>query len=736
VPGARSRITAFGAPLAAILSVTAVLSLTAALSVTAIAADPTAVAPALLTPSDIAGRLRVFALPGDYKLENALVTAVVRKRDGFLTEFWPVRPRLPTSDQLGTESDIDGIWQIQPIVYTLSDNKPQPITIGRVATRADAIETEGVIDVAGVRYRALTHFRLDPRRAVLRITTSFSVDGGGPGGPIGLGDLVKWGNVPYVVEGISPPRMTYRGPARWIGRRGAAGDLLLRRSDGERLFLDYSARFRGFQGAIHALYHRGPIPTGKPVSVTRELAYEPLPTPRPAETGTTANLTLKVRDEAGAPLAAKLRIDRDGSTDPLFEDDGGLDGADRFAWTGNGELERELVPGRYKLLVTSGIERNAKSFTVNLRAGQRQALEARLTRAIATPGWISGDLHLHQAPSVDADISLPIRVISVAAEGVELAVATDHYVVTDLAPTVAFLRARGALSSKLLTVPGTEVSTVGRRFGHFNVFPLTPERNVVFDNTTPSELFADARRKSPGGVLQVNHPRWDEKLGYFTYVALDENTGEPRRPGWDPNFDLLEVYNGDDAKELKDVKKVFLDWIHLLGRGHRYVATGSSDSHNLAFLDPGLPRTMIRHGIGTSDATDVDVSPASVLHALKAGRVTVTSGPILEATVNGRGPGETATGVGKRARLEVRVQAAPWVDVASLSVLLGGQGRLLHWVPVPRTGQPQRLRRIFDIPVESKTFVIVAAEGERPLPNASRDGTLPFAFTNPIWLEP
>jgi hypothetical protein len=178
------------------------------------------------------------------------------------------------------------------------------------------------------------------------------------------------------------------------------------------------------------------------------------------------------------------------------------------------------------------------------------------------------------------------------------------------------------------------------------------------------------------------------------------------------------------------------DWIHLLGRGHRYVATGSSDSHNLAFLDPGLPRTMIRHGIGTTDATDADVPTESVLGALKSGRVTVTSGPILEATVNGRGPGETASGVGKRARLEVRVQAAPWVDVASLSVLLGGQGKLLHWVPVPRTGQTLRLQRRFDIPVESKTFVIIVAEGERPLPNASREGTLPFAFTNPIWLEP
>jgi len=703
----------------------------------AVAQTPAAIAPTLLTRSDIGSRQRVFARPGDYKLENSLVAAVVRKQDGWLTEFWPLRPRLPSSEQLGTESDLDGLWQLHQIAFTLTDNKPVPIPISRVAALADGIETEGMVDVAGVHYRALTQYRLDGQRAALRINTTFSVDGGGPGGPIGLGDLVKFGNVPYIVEGLSHTPMTYRGPARFIGRRGAAGDLLLRRSDGERLFLDFSARFRGFQGAIHALYYRGGIAPGQTVMASRELSYEPLPVPRRAGVAPpTGTLQMRIRDEAGGPLAAKIRIDRDGATEPLFGDDGGLDGSDRFMWTGNGELSRELAPGHYRLLVTSGIERNAVRFDVVVRAGERRTLEATLARAIATPGWVSADLHLHQAPSVDADISLPIRVVSVAAEGLEVAVATDHYVVTDLAPTVRFLREKGVLSSKLVTIAGSEVSTLGHRFGHFNVFPLALDRNVVFENTTPSSLFADARRQAPNGVLQVNHPRWDEKLGYFTYVALDENTGEARGQGWDPRFDLLEVYNGDDAKDLRDVKKPFFDWIHLLGRGHRYVATGSSDSHNLAFLDPGLPRTMIAHGAGTGDETDVDVPVERLLAALKAGRVTVTSGPILEARIDGRGPGETATGVGKLAKLEVTVQAAPWVDVLALEVFVGGSGKRFLWAPVPRTGKALRLRRTFDIPITEKTFVIVSAGGDRPLPNASREGTLPFAFTNPIWVEP
>jgi len=236
-------------------------------------------------------------------------------------------------------------------------------------------------------------------------------------------------------------------------------------------------------------------------------------------------------------------------------------------------------------------------------------------------------------------------------------------------------------------------------------------------------------------VLQVNHPRWDPKLGYFNAFDLDEATGEARKPGFDPGFDTLEDYNGDDARELKHVKKVLLDWIHLLGRGHRYTATGSSDSHNLAFLDPGLPRTMIRHGGSGDDAADVDAPAQAVLSALKAGRATVTSGPIIEASVSGRGPGESVR-TGKLARLDVVIRAAPWIDVTSVEVLEGPRGARRYWAPVPRSKTSERLRRSFEIGVERPTFVIVVAEGSRGLPNASRDYTLPFAFTNPIWLEP
>ena len=90
---------------------------------------------------------------------------------------------------------------------------------------------------------------------------------------------------------------------------------------------------------------------------------------------------------------------------------------------------------------------------------------------------------------------------------------------------------------------------------------------------------------------------------------------------------------------------------------------------------------------------------------------------------------------GRKVRLEVAVRAAPWIDVAQIEVLVGAKGKRSAFALVPRSNKVERLRRSFELEVTPPTFVIVVAEGARGLPNASRDYTLPYAFTNPIWLE-
>lgn len=691
--------------------------------------------PALpITRAELGNRLRVFATAGDWKLQNLAATAVIRKSDGWLTEFWRNPLVLPTSDQMDTLTEVDGIWQVMPVVRI--GDKNYPVQAVRVAALPHGVEVEGTVQLGNFVFRAVTTHTLHPVEPRIRMVTTFSVDGGVASGPLSLGDEIKWGNVMPYVDAVAKPRLSYKGRIQWVGRRGAGGDLMLRPVEPDYAMLDYRASKRGFQGPMTAIYKKG-IRSGEKVTFTRDLSFEPIPVPTPTPPSSVGKLTIDVRDELERPMPAKIRLDLEGRKDPLFPDDGGLYGADRFLWTGNGSVTRVLATGHYDVLVTCGIERDAFKTSVDIEQGKETKILAHLPRAIATPGWVGSDLHLHQAPSVDADISMPARVTSIAAEGVEFAVATDHYVVTDFAPTVRWMQEKGALMAKIQTMKGQEVSTVGNRFGHFNVFPLQENAAIYYKDTTAKKLFANIRQVAPQSFLQVNHPRWGAPLGYFTYFRVHEKTGEPKMPGYEPNFDAVEVYNGDDAFDFRLIKNGVADWMHILGRGFRYTATGSSDSHNLAFLDPGLPRTMIRHGVGNDDATDPDAPAASIIAALKAGHAYVTSGPILDVSINGAGPGDTAKGAGgKTAKLKISIKAAPWIDVRALEVLEGPNTRRLAYVGIPKSKNVVRYDRVLDVKLPEKTFVVVVVQGERGLPNASREGTVPFAFTNPIWIEP
>src|SRR5262245_23527933 len=173
--------------------------------------------------------MRVFGTPGDFKLANPDVTAVIRKRDGWLTDFWRNRAILPSLDQLDTLTEVDSIWQVHPVA-TVGEQQ-FPFLARRVTALADGVEVDAIANVLGQRYRAVTVYRLHASQPRLHMTTTVSVDGGGKAGPVAFGDLVKWDNATYYVDDVPTPRMSYKGIGRWIGRRGAGGDLVFRATE-------------------------------------------------------------------------------------------------------------------------------------------------------------------------------------------------------------------------------------------------------------------------------------------------------------------------------------------------------------------------------------------------------------------------------------------------------------------------------------------------------------------------
>jgi hypothetical protein len=710
--------------------------LAGALARPARAADPPLGVPFVVTQALVGRRLRVFGQPGDLALRNRSVTLIVRRSDGWLVDFWTNRPTRPTAPQLEALTNIDGLWVFHPLLW--NGNKPTVLKASSVRASGDAIETESDLSLGAGKVRVVTDYRLDGDTPRVLVETRVEHTGGGELTSVGVGDALKWGNVDYFLSGVGRAPHHFFGHARWIGRKGACGDLMLRTLETARMRITYAANDVGIAPEIRTVYAYRNVAAGAGAVFRRALEYAPI-VERATRVAPSGTLEVRVVDEAGRPLAAKLTFTGvDGTPNPDFGNDGDLDGAGRFAWSGRGEFSRTLPAGHYHVLATAGFQRAAQSWDVDVAAGKTLQLSGRLPRVIDTPGWISADFHLHAAPSVDADIACSARVIAAAAEGVELAVSTDHYVVTDLGPTVRALRRSGALASPLMTMVGSEVSTVGNLFGHFNVFPLKPGAHIGYVNTTPRRLFTDARAASPRGILQVNHPRFPH-IGYFLRYQLDPKTGRvPRRyqGEYDADYDTIEVFNGSEATLPGRTRLVLFDWIHLLGLGHHYTGTGGSDSHKLFFLDPGLPRNLIHYGQAKTDADDLHADPQAIIEAIRQGHVVVTSGPILDADVDGVGPGGTVSGHGKHLALHLRVRAAPWIDVRDVQVLEGGRGARIRWISVPRSEQVVRLDTTVPLFVPAKTFVIVLARGHDDLPNVYTAGIKPFAFTNPIWLEP
>jgi hypothetical protein len=689
-----------------------------------------------LNPDLVAGWLRIGGKAGDLVLRNRTVTAIVRKRDGWLLDFFPNDGGVSSAPQLKGLTQVDGLWQLHPVLH--DGNTPINLTSSSVRIAGDTIEAESQVGLGAGTLRVTTSYRLDADQPRLLMTSRFRHVGGGKVAHLSFGDSVKWGNVDYFVDGRGRVPGRYSAQGRWIGRRGAGGDLVLRTLERTPMRIHYEAQHYGLAPAIVTSYLSAAVASGETLDVQRSLAYEPIAEPAATERPS-GTLEVEIRDENGRPLAAKLSLRGErGTPDPDFGNDGDESGAGRFVWSGVGRFSRKLPAGNYRVLATAGIERDAAGFSAEIRASGVVRFERRLERVVATPGFVSADLHLHQAPSVDADIACSTRVISIAAEGIEFAVASDHYTVQDLGPAVAALTNKGLLASRLITMAGTEVSTVGHRFGHFNLYPAPAKADIKYENTTPRQMFAEMRKVSPRGLIQVNHPRWHD-LGYFHRYRLDPKSGRVPvqfKNDYDPSFDVLEIYNGVDSVSEPKTRQILLDWLHLLGQGHRYTATGNSDSHKLFFVDPGLPRNLIRWGKATSDSEDLNASPEAIVDAIRRGQVSVTSGPVIDFEILGKGPGETVRGGGSRLPARLRVRAAPWIDVSEVEVLVGPQARRIRWLPAKRTSDVVRVDAAFDLILPAKTFVVVVARGERELPNVFLPKVRPYAFTNPVWIEP
>jgi len=467
------------------------------------------------------------------------------------------------------------------------------------------------------------------------------------------------------------------------------------------------------------------------------------------------SLAYQITGADAKPLPSRLIFHGQKSTPtptPNFGDDGTVDGTLNVIYARTGAGTRTLAPGRYRVMVTRGLEYEVHEALVTIGPGKLTSLKVTLGRQVDTTGAISADLHLHAAPSMDSDLSLTGRLIQLAAVGVEYAVATDHNAITDYGPAAR----RARLGRWLATVVGCEITTRRAEWGHFNIFPLDPKSPVPpYTNQTPREMFGHWHSLPTHPVIQVNHPRMGS-IGYYNQVDLDRRHGRAFSHDFAKGYDAVEVFNGDWMYQPHKVERNLRDWYMLLNTGHRFTATGNSDAHRLGYQEAGYPRNFVL--VGKTLDTPSGLPKNAVEDAIRKHRVVVSSGPYITLTraMDPKSPKVRPDSVvgaqlkatpGQPTVLELTVQAACWVPVDTVEVVANGKtlmkidlGRKVGRATPMGPGKPARcnairLRKTLKLTPKRDTWYVVVARSTTGLKVLRNKATSVFGFTNPVWID-
>lgn len=440
-------------------------------------------------------------------------------------------------------------------------------------------------------------------------------------------------------------------------------------------------------------------------------------------------VTIKVTDAlAGGPLPARVHI---ATSEGLDADIYFAEGEDRAVrkgvlYTRGTPVRVELAAGQYLVSATRGMEwsRSERAVAVGLGEAATPEIELSLTREVRTTGYVACDTHIHTyALSAHGNATLEERMISLAGEGVELAIATDHNHHADYRPYQSKL----SLNSYFTSVTGNEVTSEN---GHFNAFPMDPLGSVpVWKETNWVKLVEGIRAKGAKVVI-LNHPRWpDQPRNPFTKAGLNRASGDRAYGNVFP-FDAMELVNATALQ--KDPTYLFTDWFALLNRGERITAVGSSDTHSVE--DPvGQGRTYVPSS--TDDPARIDVDEAC--RAFLNGTASVSMGIFADVKVNGRYGMGAIVGTRRQAvNARVRVAAPSWIEPRTVRAYLNGV-LVAEQSVAKRPGNPLDVNVDFSIrprDYDSHLVFVVLGDGVAH-PGWKTYESYTLAATNPVYLD-
>lgn len=538
----------------------------------------------------------------------------------------------------------------------------------------------------------------------------------------------------------------------------------------------------------------GMAPDAKPsVTIAKDAEATADPTVKAAGT-----LTIKVKDPTGQPVLARVTILCDGQ---CSEEAGANEtdvttnrlpnGVIKLGPTGlNGELETQLIPGKYRVVVSRGMEwsiwpedaTQSNGQPVEILPNQTATLDAEIAHVIDTPGVLSGDFHIHTVPSPDSAVAMENRVLSFVMEGVDVMVSTDHDIITDFAPTITSL----GVDAQIKSIVGDEITTSDT--GHFNGFPVeldpTKRRNGALDwgngddlSLLPKDIYAWVKAFPGEQVIQMNHPAGGTigtlQVDVLRGISLADPT-DKRLPVmqpdpvtgdtglWSEDFTAMEVMNGLGTGNFWSIWRW---WLIMIGRGFSPTGTAVTDTHQLHGNLGGAPRSYVTVPDGKDTIATFDEQ--AFVQGINEGRLIGSNGPFFKVSItNDAGQtvsmGETVETTGKAVTVSVDLEMPEWINVDAIDVYMNVEGidttpamtnsdPLAPTQSIPVTWDAQDIevaaqgnvlhkRRkktvTFDLTTTKDAYVVLLVRGNSasmfPILNRA---VVPMAFSNPIFLD-
>jgi hypothetical protein len=367
--------------------------------------------------------------------------------------------------------------------------------------------------------------------------------------------------------------------------------------------------------------------------------------------------------EAGQPIPCRLTVvNADGALMTVgAKSNNTLAVRPGVIYTSTGKARFGLPTGDYTIYAGRGFEYSLDSVRIKVSPGDAVQKSLAIRKDVPTRGWVGSDTHIHTLThSGHGDCTIEERMITLAGEGIELPIATDHNKHIDFAATAVKLDVRKYFTP----VVGNEVTTA---FGHFNIFPVRADAPLPDHKLKDWKSISESiRQQTNAKVIILNHPRdlhsAFRPFGPERHVGL---SGE-RFDGWELPANAMEVVNS--GAQQTDFMRLFYDWFGLLNRGVFLTPVGASDSHDVSRFLVGQGRTYIRSRSDRPDEIDVEEVVENFLH----GRVMVSCGLLTEITVNGKyGPGDLVPRSDK-VKVAVRVLGPNWVKADKIELYANG----------------------------------------------------------------